>query len=69
MLIRCNLGWRTWDHASMLIKALSCSKRDGIEFYNIMIIQDDRFRVRLLCAMTESDELILKSEKVWFEFR
>ncbi len=49
----------------------SCSKKDGIELSGITIVcWDGRFRVRILHnTMTELDELVLESDKVWFEFR
>jgi hypothetical protein len=64
-----HLRWKTRYHASTLVEALCCSKKDDIGLCSITIVWDDRFREYVLCSMSKLDELELKSEKVEFELR
>ncbi len=66
LLIRDRVRWETQD-AHLVIKSLSGTEQDGIEFSSIESDRDVRFRLLILVALAETDELVFKREEVGFE--
>ena len=56
-------------YAHLIIKRLSGTKQNGIEFVSIKSDRDGRFRLLILGALAETDELVFKREEVWFVLR
>jgi hypothetical protein len=68
VLIGGSFGWKTGETTITLIKVVGGSKKNDIEFDIIAFNGNSRFRVLMLSATTEMDEVVLKSDEGWFEF-